>query len=178
MNMSDETLSLAGLSPAQIADLRAHVAGLTVPEGVDPVPAPAHGWTCFHCCETFLTERAARLHFGPPPDGAPGCALKVEAGDIGLLGLVRDRDAEIEKLRAENESLDYRASFVGAIEAELSQRFAGAKSVHQAWLLYEAMESRALAAEAINARLWEALRSIDADAAAKLQRARIEGTLL
>ena len=30
--------------------------------------APAAGWTCFHCGETFLTADGARQHFGTKPD--------------------------------------------------------------------------------------------------------------
>ena len=28
---------------------------------------PTHGWTCFHCGETFTTEASAREHFGSSP---------------------------------------------------------------------------------------------------------------
>ncbi|MEE8059407.1 MAG: hypothetical protein V3T17_16460 [Pseudomonadales bacterium] len=28
---------------------------------------PAHGWTCFHCGETFTAVGAARDHFGADP---------------------------------------------------------------------------------------------------------------
>jgi hypothetical protein len=33
----------------------------------DCYPHPAHGWTCFHCGETFHAQGKARLHFGEKP---------------------------------------------------------------------------------------------------------------
>ncbi len=43
---------------------------LAAPEYYEP---PAHGWTCFHCGETFIHTIAARCHFGLGPDYVPGC---------------------------------------------------------------------------------------------------------
>lgn len=71
-------LSLAGLSAAQVADIEAHVRGLS--DGEDGYPAPAHGWTCFHCGETFRTAKGARLHFGETPAAVPVCAEGPEPG--------------------------------------------------------------------------------------------------
>ena len=47
--------------------------------------APEHGWTCFHCGETFKTVGAAEDHFGKIIDTMPGCVLKLTGGDFGLL---------------------------------------------------------------------------------------------
>ena len=30
-------------------------------------PMPEHGWTCFHCGDTFMTPGAARDHFDQTP---------------------------------------------------------------------------------------------------------------
>ena len=38
-------------------------------------PAPRHGWTCFHCGETFIDEKKAREHFGETPDHLASCCL-------------------------------------------------------------------------------------------------------
>jgi hypothetical protein len=50
---------------------------------VDTYPAPAHGWTCFHCGEHFPStlkgERDARLHFGETPAHDPACQIDVRA---------------------------------------------------------------------------------------------------
>lgn len=64
---------------------------------------PAHGWTCFHCGETFTNTGSARDHFGAKPDAVPGCALKVQLGDErGWLMAHRKLEAEIARLRAES----------------------------------------------------------------------------
>jgi len=34
---------------------------------------PEHGWTCFHCGETFMKPGLARRHFGVHPDILPAC---------------------------------------------------------------------------------------------------------
>lgn len=59
----ERTVSVTGLSDAAVADIEAHVRGLL--DGPSSYPAPRHGWTCFHCGETFRTYDGALLHFGP-----------------------------------------------------------------------------------------------------------------
>lgn len=71
----------------------------------DTYPAPAHGWTCFHCGETFPSDtmagqRRARDHFGADPSRKPGCLIRIEHGDErGLLMKVRRLEAELGRLR-------------------------------------------------------------------------------
>lgn len=62
---------LAQARPEAFADVLAHLRGSS--EGPETYLAPAQGWTCFHCGETFLTAGGARLHFGPTPDRRPTC---------------------------------------------------------------------------------------------------------
>lgn len=57
----------------------------------DTYPAPAHGWTCFHCGETFKGSAAAALHFGAVPSREPACLIK---GERGLLMALRDAEQE------------------------------------------------------------------------------------
>lgn len=54
--------------------------GKAEPDGIYPMPL--HGWTCFHCGETFSIAKqgcadaataAAREHFGPDPRWTPLC---------------------------------------------------------------------------------------------------------
>lgn len=57
-------------------------------------PMPAHGWTCFHCGETFTTPGAARDHFGFDPSHDPGCRIKLGA-ERGLLMALRKAEQEL-----------------------------------------------------------------------------------
>lgn len=59
-------VDVTGLSSEQIAEIEAHVRGL-LPSASPTYTPPEHGWTCFHCGETFKTPGAARLHFGELP---------------------------------------------------------------------------------------------------------------
>lgn len=69
----------------------------------DTYTMPAHGWTCFHCGETFTTPGAARHHFGRTPDKKPGCVIKVElGGERGLLAALRKAEDELAQYRADD----------------------------------------------------------------------------
>jgi hypothetical protein len=62
----------------------------------DTYPMPEHGWTCFHCGETFTTPGAAREHFGPTPNAEPGCVIKVQlGGERGLLNALRKAEQRL-----------------------------------------------------------------------------------
>lgn len=68
--------------------------GGSVPER-DTYDKPPHGWTCFHCGETFTTVRGARTHFGAHPDAEPGCLVRVALGaERGLLAALRKAEDE------------------------------------------------------------------------------------
>jgi hypothetical protein len=84
-------IDLTGLTDEQVQDLKAHVRGLTVDK--DTYPMPAHGWTCFHCGETFTTPGGARAHFGFDPSQDPACRIKLGA-ERGLLGALRKAEAD------------------------------------------------------------------------------------
>lgn len=67
-------------------------------ESQDTYTKPKHGWTCFHCGETFTTIGAAATHFGATPDAVPGCVLKVSMGaERGLLMAVRRAEQECQR---------------------------------------------------------------------------------
>lgn len=59
---------------------------------------PEHGWTCFHCGETFKTPGAARDHFGFDPSSEPGCRIKA-GSERGLLMALRRAEEEIARRR-------------------------------------------------------------------------------
>jgi hypothetical protein len=69
--------------------------------------APPHGWTCFHCGETFTTPGSARDHFGLEPSAEPACRIKLGA-ERGLVRALRKAEAEILRLQCElhNEGAD------------------------------------------------------------------------
>lgn len=72
------------------------------PGAIDTYPMSKHGWTCFHCGETFTTFGAARDHFGATPEAEIGCLInKVRPGEErGLLMALRKSEAIVEALRA------------------------------------------------------------------------------
>ena len=58
---------------------------------------PPHGWTCFHCGDTFTTVGLARFHFGFDPSRDPACRIKV-GEERGLVMALRRAEAENERL--------------------------------------------------------------------------------
>ncbi|PWC57832.1 hypothetical protein TSH7_25140 [Azospirillum sp. TSH7] len=60
---------------------------------MDTYPTPPHGWTCFHCGETFIDYDRAREHFGFDPSAEPGCRIKLGA-ERGLLMALRKAEKE------------------------------------------------------------------------------------
>lgn len=69
----------------------------------DSYEKPAHGWTCFHCGETFHAVGAARIHFGADPSALPGCMVRVSLGaERGLLMALRDAEARIARYMEED----------------------------------------------------------------------------
>lgn len=71
----------------------------------DTYPVPEHGWTCFHCCESFTTPGDARDHFGGEPGGLTGCEIKA-GEERGLLMALRKAEDELARYRAEDSDKD------------------------------------------------------------------------
>jgi hypothetical protein len=84
-------------------------------EPVAPFPPPKHGWTCFHCGETFRTVAEGEAHFGPVPSASPACVLKGERGLVQAL-----RDAEKQRDEAQ---VRLTAARMSAAENEAVERF-------------------------------------------------------
>jgi hypothetical protein len=61
-------------------------------------PMPAHGFTCFHCGETFTTPGSARDHFGFDPSADPACRIKIGA-ERGLVMALRRAERDLEDMR-------------------------------------------------------------------------------
>ncbi len=65
----------------------------------DTYEKPPHGWTCFHCGETFMTVGSAKNHFGETPASQPGCLVRVGlGGERGLLLRLREVEDELTEL--------------------------------------------------------------------------------
>jgi len=114
-------------------------------------PQPAHGWTCFHCGETFTTVGAAQLHFGATPDEMAACVIKA-GREKGLLMALRAAEDEIAKLRVWNSERENLARLATLMESDIKRYFAphGGPQVHtvfEAFQVFDAMEGRAIAAE-------------------------------
>lgn len=70
----------------------------------DTYEAPAHGWTCFHCGETFLAQSEARIHFGAQIDAEPACRLN--KSERKLAGTVRYLEMQLARYRAQDSDAD------------------------------------------------------------------------
>lgn len=119
----------------------------------DTYPAPKHGWTCFHCGETFPPtldgQVRARVHFGTTPDFAPGCIEKLNAEERSLLRRLRSAQAENDRLRAEAQD-EFRQRYYSYVASDIratAGAFRDCSTLRDVFNLYESMEGRALAAE-------------------------------
>lgn len=75
----------------------------SAPAAGETYEKPAHGWTCFHCGETFKTVGAAKAHFGADPSAEPGCLLRVKfGGERGLLMALRDCEDRLARALADD----------------------------------------------------------------------------
>ena len=70
----------------------------------DTYQQPEHGWTCFHCGDTFTTPGSARDHFGHDPGSATACKIKA-GGERGLLMELRKAEDELTRYRNEDQAL-------------------------------------------------------------------------
>lgn len=112
-------------------------------EAVECYERPPHGWTCFHCGETFTTPGAARDHFGFDPSADPACRIKLgaerglvrelrkaEADNEELLRLLHDETSEAYRLYA-RQSTRHRAQLMAAEEAGYEKAVADCRQAHE-----------------------------------------------
>jgi hypothetical protein len=97
-------IDLTKFSSAEREDIQAHIRGRT--DQKDTYDAPKHGWTCFHCGETFRTSFGAKVHFGADPSAKPGCMMKVNKGTEHAF-LAELREAEDQLIHVRKKVLDY-----------------------------------------------------------------------
>lgn len=138
----------------------------------DTYDMPAHGWTCFHCGETFTTPGSAGQHFGSMPDAKPGCLVRVSVGEErGLLFSLREAEQENRQLigRLHDEKYAFMAEFGRHVEIELQSHtpFRNCRSIRDAFNEFDSMEGRALAAE-------ERVKTLESEIATQRQEHRKE----
>lgn len=108
-------------------------------------------WRCFHCNETFTTPGAAADHFGKYVDSIPGCVLKVQLGDErGWLMELRRLQEENAHLREQmNEEYWDQGAFNAHLKTLLQtyRPFRRCETLQGAYMVFDSMEGRALAAE-------------------------------
>lgn len=109
---------------------------------------PKHGWTCFHCGETFTTVGGASGHFGAKPDAKPGCLIRVQYGNE------RGLEMELRKAEADRDEWMQRALAAELNEESLAgrvsefERIAGG-GLHDLRMKLDSMEGRVITAEAL-----------------------------
>jgi len=72
-------VDVTGLNERQHCEIRNHAKNLqTMMACTDETyEAPRHGWTCFHCGQTFHDTAQAAAHFGGDPiRGIAACLMK------------------------------------------------------------------------------------------------------
>lgn len=118
----------------------------------DTYEPPAHGWTCFHCGDTFTKLGSARDHFGATPAGVPGCIIKA-GEERGLLMALRKSEAREDELRIERNRLMDQLEAAQAASQEVLRLVPGAKNTHDVWCYLDHAHGRAEAAEAVIAEI-------------------------
>lgn len=123
----------------------------------DTYPSPKHGWTCFHCGETFNIAEQAAGHFGSNVSGEPMCVMRANAfarfpkTEWPLMYRMRELEAEVEKLRLDiSEDISNDRAYHARLESDIrgtASAFKDCRSLHDVFNVYDSMEGRALAAE-------------------------------
>jgi len=119
------------------AALRTHLTGAQEREA----------WRCFHCGEVFADADSAKEHFGPDTEWQAGCVDPLTKNEQERRKDQVDMYEELDREREENSRLTGRDYVLSCFERDIAKHFNGAKSVHQAFLVLDAMKGRALAAE-------------------------------
>ncbi|WP_062206729.1 hypothetical protein [Aureimonas sp. AU12] len=114
-------IDATSLQERHIMELRVHADKLRWQMENDERPAPPHGWTCFHCAQTFTTWASASAHFGDDPlQGRPEC-WEVESDAI--LELCQEHDDGFQAL-ADSYGPDDLPSALEAVQSLIKGRAA------------------------------------------------------
>ena len=115
------------------------------PERKDTYPTPEHGWTCFHCGETFMHPNPARQHFGATPESEPAC--RVLNTEHGFVRRLRGLEMQIDEMRRQRDEANSEAEKLGAQLSAWTTLFPDCHTARDLFNKYDSMEGRALAAE-------------------------------
>jgi hypothetical protein len=78
---------------------------------------PPHGWTCFHCGETFKLPGLAKDHFGADPLAEAACLIKA-GHERNLVAAIREAEEQLARYRDEDNDKDRE---MGALRAEVHE---------------------------------------------------------
>lgn len=88
------SVDVSGLEPRHVQELCVHADKLRHQLENDERPAPEHGWTCFHCAQTFATYESASAHFGEDPiGGRPACVTDATLAHVRKAAHEAEREA-------------------------------------------------------------------------------------
>jgi hypothetical protein len=115
------------------------------------LPRPEHGYTCFHCHETFTDEIEAAGHFGVDENAKPGCILAMPRGEErGLLLALRATEQQaIALMNQVHEQTAPSRRLQALVTASIRSftPFRECDTLQDVFNVYDSMEGRALAAE-------------------------------
>lgn len=114
----------------------------------ETTPTSETGWKCFHCGVMCATHEEATDHFGPTEAWKPTCQDR--GTDLDLLARTRAAESDAHDFLGQRNDADEQSEIASAKLSELG-RFKGARTIYDAWCMYESMEGRALASEAMMA---------------------------
>lgn len=134
-------------------------------ETADTYQKPAHGWTCFHCGDTFTTFGSARDHFGATPAEVPGCIIKA-GHERHLLMELRKAQAREAELQLERDSLSDQLEAALLSKQDVLRLVKGARTSYDVQCYVETLFGRAQASE-------EVLKSIEAEQPSLVQKAMV-----
>ncbi len=135
-----------------------------MPDEIEYYTKPEHGWTCFHCGETFTTAGMAEDHFGFSPACEPACRVKCGAERGLVMALRKSEQAMFEAW----EIIHSESS-----EIERAMRAQAARHDEQLQTVEELGYERGLRA-GLRRRWWAPARTLGADPSEAEELAQLE----
>ena len=108
---------------------------------------PKHGWTCFHCGQTFTTSGSAEDHFGKTPAAVPGCIIQAGENGLGLLIELRKAEQRAEEFLLRAQRAEDKVDSLNGQVAEY-ERIAGG-GCNELRMKLDYMQGRVITADAV-----------------------------